>query len=240
MGYIYNKPIISGFLILLIFCWIGTPQPVLARHYEDFEFDTAKWTETLIHVDYDGRTLDTVTSKIWIKNRGKLERIEKVREVTSAPNQPKGLSFIIIHDHDKYTSTNTYSDGTIKLTKTDLEAESVLYDEKWITKKNLQKVGTETIDGKECEVYTYDSEHNLGGLVTIRSSVKECRWRGLSLKTISRMLPPPDGSGDSYITILKDVEVNIPIPDDLFQLPPGAQIEEKVLPTLNPPPLKKQ
>jgi hypothetical protein len=239
MKYIYNKIFMPGFLISLILCGAGTSQPALAKHYEDFEFDTAKWTETLIHVDYDGRTLDTVISKIWVKNRGKLQRIEKVREITSTPNQPKTLSFIIIQDHDKYTSAMA-SAGTQKLTKTNLEAESVLYDEKWITKKNLQKVGTETVDGKECEVYTYDSEHNLGGLVTIRSSVKECRWHGLSLKTISRMLPPPDGSGDSYITILKDVEVNIPIPDELFQIPSDAQIEEKALPTLNPPPLKKQ
>jgi len=229
-----------GFILPLVFGLLGISQPSSAKHYEGFEFNTAKWTETLIHVDYNGKTLDTVISKIWIKDKGKMQRVEKVREVTSAPNQPKGLSFVIIHDHDKYTSTAGYTVGNQKLIKTNLEAESVLYDEKWITKKNMEKAGIENIDGKDCEVYIYEAEHNLGGLITIRSNVKECKWHGLSLKTISRMLPPPDGSGDSYITILKDVEVNIPIPDELFQLPSGAEIEEKVLPILNPPPSKGQ
>jgi hypothetical protein len=212
----------------------------MARHYEDFEFDTAKWTETLIHVDYDGKTIDTVISKIWIKNKGKMQRIEKVRESTSSPNQPKGLSFIIIQDHDKYSTVTTYTAGLQKVTKTDLEAESILYDERWVTKRHMEKAGTETIDGKECEISTYDREHNLGGLITIRSNVKECKWHNISLKTISRMQPPPDGSGDTYIITLRDLEVDIPIPDDLFQLPSGVQIEEKILPTLNQPSQKSQ
>lgn len=229
---IYKRSVIA----LLILSVSGISQSVLAKHYEDFKFDTARWTETLIHVDYDGRTLDTIISKIWIKDKGKLQRVEKIREATSAPNQPKGLNIVIIQDHDKYSNISSYATGGVqKVTKTDLEAESFLYDEKWVTKKNVEKVGTDLIDGKECEVYTYEAEHDLGGLITIRSHVKECKWNNISLKTITRMQPPPDGSGDSYITVLKDLEVNIPIPDDLFQLPEGIVIEEKVLPKLEPP-----
>lgn len=231
----------QSFIISLVLCLLGISQPALARHYEGFKFDTAKWTETLIHVDYDGKTLDTIISKIWIKDKGKLQRVEKIRESTSAPNQPKGLSVVIIQDHDKYSNISAYTaSGAQKITKTDLAAESILHDEKWITKKNVEKVGTEIIDGKECEVYTYEAEHNLGDLITILSNVKECKWNDISLKTITRMQPPPDGSGDSYITVLKDLEVNIPVLDDLFQLPEGAEIVEKALPMLNPPPSKSQ
>lgn len=203
---------------------LGWSCSTYAMHDQDNAFSSAQWTETMTHVDYDGKALETVVSKIWIK--GDRQRIEKLRNNAGGADG-KAISAVILHGHDKYT----LKAGADKLIKTSLQAESVLYDKKWFKKINEQKTGVETIDGKTCDVYTFDSEHNLGGLLTIRSTVRECRWRGLSLKTVARMPTPPDGSGDAYITVLKDVQVDIPIADDLFKLPDGLPVEEKTLPT---------
>jgi hypothetical protein len=196
--------------------------PGLAFHNDDFAFTSAHWTETQTRVDFNGKPMETTISKIWIK--GDKQRIEKVRESITAPNQPKGLSYIILHGHDKYTLRA----GADKLVKTSLEAEKVLHDS---TRTNEQPAGSDTADGKTCEVYTYDSEYTLGGLLSIRTQVRECHWHGLSLKTVARMPAPPEGSGDSYITVLEQVEVDVPIDDTLFELPAGMPVEEKLLPT---------
>jgi hypothetical protein len=194
----------------------------LAFHNDDLAFNSAHWTETQTRVDYNGNVLETIISKIWIE--GDNQRIEKVRELNSAPNQPKGLSYIIVRNHDKYT----YRAGADKLIKTSLEAEKILHDS---IKTNERPAGSDSADGKTCEIFTYDSENTLGGLLSIRSQVRECRWHGLSLKTVARMPAPPEGSGDSYITVLEQVEVDIPIDDKLFELPAGLEVEEKILPT---------
>ena len=99
---------------------------------------------------------------------------------------------------------------------------------KWTKKRSEVRIGSEVVDGKTCETYRVVNDVNVGGLGRVAMEVKECRWKGLVLKEISKPIGSSDG--DTLVTQLKDVRLDVFIPDEKFVLPTGVRIEEVKIP----------
>ncbi len=77
-------------------------------------------------------------------------------------------------------------------------------------------VGTETIDGKPCLVVEFTSEQRKG---------KMWVWEEYGLP-VRMELPIPGTPGGTMILEWKNIEF-VDIPDSMFQLPPGVQVQEQ-------------
>jgi hypothetical protein len=99
---------------------------------------------------------------------------------------------------------------------------------KMVRKKSEAKVGSEVVDGKACDTYRVVNVVNVAGLAKVAMEVKECRWRGLVLKEVSRTLG--SSTADTLVTQLKDVQLDLSIPDEKFVLPTDVNIQDVKVP----------
>jgi hypothetical protein len=97
-----------------------------------------------------------------------------------------------------------------------------------IKKRSERKVGSEIVDGKTCDTYHLVNDVNVAGLATVKMEVKESRWQGMVLKSVSKTMGSK--TADTLVTQLKDVYVDVEIPDEKFVLPTGVQIQEVKIP----------
>jgi hypothetical protein len=81
-------------------------------------------------------------------------------------------------------------------------------------KMNLKKLGTETILGKECEIYSFDYKD-------MSTSGKTWVWKGVALKSELKAM------GMDVILNGKSFDVNPIIDTGIFEVPEGFKIIER-------------
>lgn len=72
-----------------------------------------------------------------------------------------------------------------------------------------QKVGTETINGRECEIWEVQK---MGGKIWV--------WKSISIKTVVNMM------GMSITQEVESIETDIDVSPDLFKVPEGIEITD--------------
>ncbi|MFH1877946.1 MAG: hypothetical protein ABH883_03985 [Candidatus Omnitrophota bacterium] len=82
---------------------------------------------------------------------------------------------------------------------------------------NTDTSGTEEIDGKLCDIYEYVDKPT-------SSNVKVWIWKEKEFPVQMEFVDPSIGA--SLTVFLTDIEINQPIPDDIFDLPQGTKIED--------------
>jgi outer membrane lipoprotein-sorting protein len=87
-------------------------------------------------------------------------------------------------------------------------------------RKKAKKTGSETIDGKSCSIYEYQSE-----VSNIKSDVKEWVWdsKNFPIKSISVVHMSPVTTTENLIT---ELALDQTIPDSMFKLPEGVEITD--------------
>ena len=186
---------------------------------EAYSFASATWVMEQLRIDPGGLTKEHSISWVWIK--GDRKRVDTFRTLGSWAGTATQPSVVAFRDRDyEYV----YYPDRQKMVKTPRAVGLEAMSDKMVRKRSEAKIGREVVDGKTCEIYLLINEVNVAGIATVAMEVRESRWQGLVLKSVSRTL----GSSirDILVTQLKDVRLNVPIPDQKFMLPTGVAVEE--------------
>ena len=81
---------------------------------------------------------------------------------------------------------------------------------------NLKKTGKETFMGKDCDVYTIDYK-------SMSTAGKFLVWKGIALKT------EMNSGGTTVVMEATDIQENVRVDDDIFEIPSDFTIEEKLV-----------
>jgi hypothetical protein len=184
-----------------------------------YSFASATWVMEQLRIDPGGLVKEHTVSSVWIK--GDRKRVDTFRTLGSWAGTATQPSVIAFCDKDyEYV----YYPDLQKMLKTPRAVGLEAMSDKMVRKRSEVKIGREAVDGKPCEIYLLVNEVNVAGLGTVAMEVRESRWQGLVLKSVSRTL----GSTirDYLVTQLKDVRLNVPIPDQKFMLPTGVKVQE--------------
>lgn len=183
----------------------------------------SSWMMEQQRIDPKGQMKETSISKVWIK--GDKKRVETFRTLGAWSGTALQPTTIVFSDRDYDYAYYPSEKRMLKFPHV-LSLEAL--DKKWTRKRSEVKIGNEVIDGKPCETYRVVNDVNVAGLATVTMEVKECRWRGMVLKSISK--PVKSKTGDTLVTQLKEINLDVPIPDEKFVLPTGVKIEEVKIP----------
>jgi hypothetical protein len=186
-------------------------------------FTSATWTMVQQRIDARGSTKETTTSKVWIK--GDRKRVETFRTVGAWSGSALQPTTILFAEGAYEYSYYPAQQRMLRIPR-DFGLEAL--SKSWVKNRSEERVGSEVVDGKPCETYRLVNDVNVAGLTTVKMEVHESRWQGLVLKSISR--PIDSQSGETYITHLKDVRLNISINDEKFVLPKDVQVEDVDVP----------
>jgi len=188
-----------------------------------FPFASGSWLMQQQRISPAGLMKECSISKVWIK--GERKRVETFRTVGAWSGTSVQPTTIVFSDKDYEYAYYPSEKRMLRFPRAlSLDALS----KKWTKKKSEARIGSEVVDGKACEIYRVVNDVNVGGLATVAMEVKESRWQGLILKEVSR--PIGSKTGDTLVTELKDVRLDILVPDEKFVLPTGVRVEEVKIP----------
>jgi hypothetical protein len=186
-------------------------------------FTSASWIMVQQRIDARGSTKETTTSKVWIK--GDKRRVETFRTVGAWSGTALQPTSILFSDGEYEYS---YYPAQQRMLRIDRDFGMEALSERWVRQRSEERVGSEVVDGKPCETYRLVNDVDVAGLATVKMEILECRWQGLVLKSVSR--PIGSNTGETYITHLKDVRLNVPIPDEKFVLPKDVHVVDVDIP----------
>ena len=186
---------------------------------EAYSFTSATWVMEQLRIDPGGLTKEHSMSWVWIK--GDRKRVDTFRTLGSWAGIAAQPTVVLFLDRDyEYV----YYPDRKKMLKTPRTVGLEALSDKMVRKRSEVKIGPEVVDGKSCETYLLLNDVNVAGIATVTMEVRESRWQGLVLKSVSRTLG--DSVRDILVTQLKDVRLEVPIPDEKFILPTGVAVEE--------------
>jgi len=186
---------------------------------EAYSFTSATWVMEQLRIDPGGLTKEHSMSWVWIK--GDRKRVDTFRTLGSWAGTAAQPTVVLFLDRDyEYV----YYPDRKKMLKTPRTVGLEALSDKMVRKRSEVKIGPEVVDGKSCETYLLLNDVNVAGIATVTMEVRESRWQGLVLKSVSRTLG--DSVRDILVTQLKDVRLEVPIPDEKFILPTGVAVEE--------------
>ena len=186
---------------------------------EAYSFTSATWVMEQLRIDPGGLTKEHSMSWVWIKgNRKRVDTFRTLGSWAGTAAQPA----IIIFTDEQYVYE--YVPDRQKMWKVPRHVSLEVLSKKWTKQRREERVGREVVDGKPCDTYLLVNDVSVAGMGTVAMEVKESRWQGLVLKSVSRTLG--DSVRDILVTQLKDVRLDVPIPDEKFILPTGVQVEE--------------
>jgi len=186
-------------------------------------FASASWVMEQQRIAPEGLIKENSISKVWIK--GDKKRVETFRTLGAWSGTSLQPAIIVFSDRDY---VHAYYPDRSRMYRLPRRFSLEVLAEKWTKKKSEVKIGREVVDGKTCDVYRVVNDVNVGGLATVPMEVKESRWQGLVLKEVSRTIG--SRTADTLTTQLKDVQLDVAIPDEKFTLPPGVPIEDAKIP----------
>jgi hypothetical protein len=188
-------------------------------NHDPLIFRTASWTLESRRVNAAGHTTETTISNVWVK--GEKTRAHRFLKVFDGTRSSLRLLTILISDgHSQYS----YRPPESKVVKIPRGYEAEELARKWVTQKCEEHIGFEFFDGKPCQIFWVINEVDLGGLLNVRVEVKEWRWRGFILKSVTQTDGSPDG--DTRIIVVGGLRLDTAIPDAFFELPAGVRIVE--------------
>ena len=186
---------------------------------EAYPFASATWVMEQLRIDPSGLTKEHSMSWVWIKgNRKRVDTFRTLGSWAGTAAQPA----VIIFTDEKFVYE--YLPDRQKMWKVPRHVSLEVLSKKWTKKRREERVGREVVDGKPCDTYLLVNDVSVAGMGSVAMEVKESRWQGLVLKSVSRTLG--DKIRDILVTELKDVRLDVPIPDEKFILPAGVQVEE--------------
>ncbi len=186
---------------------------------EAYSFASATWMMEQQRIDPGGLTKEHTMSWVWIKgNRKRVDTFRTLGSWAGTAAQPA----VIVFTDEKYVYE--YLPDRQKMVKVPCHVSLEVLSKKWTKKRSEERVGREVVDGKLCDTYLLVNDVSVAGLGTVAMEVKESRWQGLVLKSVSRTLG--DSIRDILVTELKDVRLDVPIPDEKFILPTGVTVQE--------------
>jgi hypothetical protein len=189
-------------ILLLIVIIIGISAN--AQNYKRYAFKSG-----IIEYKYEGKT--TGTEILYFDDYGKREAkysntVTKMFGVKSYENTITILNGDQVTIYDEKTGKATKSTNqAIQAFSTDEDMDYEEFAIKMMKSLGFEKVGTETVLGKNCDVWE--------GIGTIYT------WKGLSIKTITKIM------GIKINIIATDVQTNVRIPASKFELPGGVEIK---------------
>jgi len=186
-------------------------------------FSSGSWMMEQQRIGPGGVIKESSISKVWMK--GDRKRVDTFRTLGAWSGTALQPTTIVFADREYEYAYYPSERRMLRFPRAlGLEALS----KKWTKKRSEVRIGSEVVDGKTCETYRVVNDVNVGGLGRVAMEVKECRWKGLVLKEISKPIGSSDG--DTLVTQLKDVRLDVFIPDEKFVLPTGVRIEEVKIP----------
>lgn len=189
----------------------------------ELPFASATWVMEQQRIDPNGMVKENSISRVWVK--GVQKRVETFRTLGAWSGTAQQPVTILIADKD-YEYAYNPSLGRILKFPRNLSLDAL--SNKMVKKRSERKVGSEIVDGKTCETYRLVNDVNVAGLATVKMEVKESRWQGMVLKSVSKTMGSK--TADTLVTQLKDVYLDVEIPDEKFVLPAGVQIQEVKIP----------
>ncbi len=203
----------------------------LPRQLRDngFPAQTASWTVISTRTEKNGRQT-TSTGKFWISG-------DQYRMEGKDPQQDKTLVFID-NGRERYLYTPEEKKAIrwgpaldslyAGLLNSDMVAESVRQV------RHAKKLGSGTVDGKACDILAYPSTVKFMN-TEVTSRVKTWVWKDKQFPLKSIVKTPPYTLQIALIStpvpasettqVVKELVLDQPIPDSLFTLPPGTQVE---------------
>jgi len=186
---------------------------------ETHPFSSATWVMEQKRISPEGLIKEHSMSWVWIK--GNRKRVDTFRTLDSWAGTAAQPAVIVFTD-EKFVYE--YVPDREKMVKIPRHVSLEVLSKKCTKKRSEERIGRDIVDGKLCETYFLVNDVSVAGLGTVAMEVRESRWQGLVLKSVSRTLG--DKVRDILVTELKDVRLDAPIPDEKFILPTGVQVEE--------------
>lgn len=201
---------------------------------QGFKHQTASWTTISTSKDSKGKTT-TSQAKMWIKGN-------KVRLETKNRKDNKIIVFI-----DDGRERIVYMPDDKKAVKWSSQLEAMyggmlnnnMVVESANQRKKAKKTGTGKVDGKVCDIMSYQSKVTYMNN-TVTSDVKEWLWKkeGLPLKSIVNTpkhkmqmgFMSVDVPASETTNLVKDIKLNKPVKDSMFTVPKGTKIETVTMP----------
>jgi outer membrane lipoprotein-sorting protein len=124
-------------------------------------------------------------------------------------------SFSLIKDGFIYTWTDMANMAMKMKLDENLDDKTIDYknmSEEMRKKLNLKEEGNETVDGKDCKVFSFSMKEGMKG--------KSWVWKGLPVQSEMEM------QGKKILTKFKDYQTNVSIPSSTFDLPTGVEFKE--------------
>jgi hypothetical protein len=186
---------------------------------EAYPFASATWIMEQQRIAPGGLTKEHSISWVWIK--GDRKRVETFRTLGSWAGTA-GQPAIVVFVDEGYVYE--YLPDQRKMWKVPRAVSLEVLSKKWTKKRSEERIGRDVVDGKTCETYLLVNDVSVAGMGTVTMEVRESRWQGLVLRSVSQTL----GSTirDILVTELKDVRLDVPIPDEKFILPTGVSVQE--------------
>ena len=117
-----------------------------------------------------------------------------------------------------YSWTNPASMSVkIKIDDKQVDEKNINYkdlSEELRKKMNMKEEGNETIDGKDCKVFSFSMKEGMAG--------KSWVWKGLPIQTEMNM------AGKKIVTKFLSYDTNVSIPSSTFDLPAGVEFKEMI------------
>jgi hypothetical protein len=186
---------------------------------EAYPFASATWMMEQQRIAPGGLTKEHTLSWVWIKgNRKRVDTFRTLGSWAGTSSQPT----VVVFMDEAYVYE--YLPDQQKMWKVPRAVSLEVLAKKWTKKRSEERIGRDVVDGKTCETFLLVNDVNVGGLGTVTMEVRESRWQGLILRSVSQTL----GSTirDTLVMELKDVRLDVPVPDEKFILPTGVKVEE--------------
>ena len=153
-------------------------------------------------------TGEIITSKVWVK--GKKMRVEQIARGTKVVTLMKKGNVHLYYYPSQKMAVKMYMPAGIIQRHQENPREMAEY----LKSTKAKPLGQEKIEGKLCDIYQVSYPQGIRGKVWI------WRRKNFPLKLVV------GNSGESITIEYKNLQMSISIPDNLFELPPGTQIED--------------
>jgi hypothetical protein len=198
-----------------------------------FKHKTAAWTSVSTATDENNKTT-TSEGKVWLSgNKYRMEAKDQKGKL-NVFIQDGTDTFMVVPGEKKALRWGPGADKMFSgILSGDVVAESAKQ------RKQAKKIGSETLDGKLCAIYAYTSTVTVMEN-TVSSDVKEWNWTSEVFPIKSVVKTPKhkmkisfmtmDVPASETVTLIKDLVLDKPIDESLFQVPAGYKIETLDMP----------
>ncbi|HQV76940.1 MAG TPA: hypothetical protein PLJ42_01070 [Chitinophagales bacterium] len=159
--------------------------------------------------------MGTTKAKVYIDDNGKKFRMEAVTSISFGGKSMNTISNSLKLDEYVYTWSNMGKNGNkIKVNPSEIDPNTTDFaslTEDMKKKFSLKEEGSETINGKNCTIYSFSAEKMQG---------KIWQWKGVPMKSEMNIM------GQTVTTTVTKVEENPTFPAGTFDVPSGITFIE--------------